>query len=272
MPVIEVDEDQADWGSSRIYPDGGIPGGGLWVPNKGIGHWGGRTIPPLLHMNCRRILRGWQRYHINTKGWRDIAYNYPFCNHGVTFRARGWNPSGATSGDFEGDGIRENAQAVAIVHIGGSGGSISAKGFEAAGRLWRQVMAKVLDPALAIGHRDVKPTSCPGNQYYDWVHSAGWETTPPPPPPSEDYTMQTVREGDGYRSKGTFQKRVTVQAAQIQLAYNGYADARTVDKACSADGVFGPGTKASTINFQRARGLKPDGVIGPKTWEKLDAW
>ena len=199
--IIEVDEDQADWGSTKIYGDGDLPG--LWVPDKGIGHWGGRTTPPLLHVNCRRILRGWQRYHIG-KGWRDIAYNYPFCNHGVTFRARGWNPSGATSGDWEGDGIRENAEAVAIVHIGGSGGSISKKGFEAAGRLWRQVQAVIdADPEVGIGHRDVRHnTTCPGNQYHDWIWRKGWVIAPPPPPPDPimEGTMLPLFYGDGVKN------------------------------------------------------------------------
>ena len=185
MTVIDVDEDQADWGSSRIYGDGDLPG--LWIPDKGVGHWGGKTIPAFLHVNCRRILRGWQRYHIGTKGWRDIAYNYPFCNHGVRFRARGWNPSGATSGDWEHDGIPENNEAVAIVWIGGSGGSMTLAALEAAGDLWRQVQAVIaLEPQVGIGHRDVKQTTCPGNQYYQWIHNQGWTLPTPPPPPGED--------------------------------------------------------------------------------------
>ncbi len=240
--IIEVDEDQADWGSTKIYGDGDLPG--LWVPDKGAGHWGGRTTPPLLHVNCRRILRGWQRYHIHTKGWRDIAYNYPFCNHGVTFRARGWNPSGATSGDWEGDGIRENAEAVAIVHIGGSGGTISKKGFGAAGRLWRQVQAVIgADPQVGIGHRDVKSTSCPGNQYHDWIWRQGWKISPPPPPP--DTTMEDdmlpLHFGDGVKNGLTlthpgsgrqfvtkrFNKRSDVAAIQGMLRRGGAATVMT---------------------------------------------
>ncbi len=203
MSVIDVDEDQADWGSTRLYGDGDLPG--LWVPDKGIGHWGGATTPAVTHAGCRRIFRGWQRFHIG-KGWRDIAYNYAYCNHGVTFRARGWNPSGATSGDWEGDGIRENAEAVAIVWVGGSGGSITPAGFGAAGDLWRQVQAVIgATPQVGIGHRDVKSTSCPGNQYYDWVWRKGWVITPPPPPPDTtiEADMLPLFYGDGVKNGTT---------------------------------------------------------------------
>lgn len=37
------------------------------------------------------------------------------------------------------------------------------------------------------------------------------------------------------------------------------------------DGDFGRKTEAATINFQRSRGLKDDGIIGPQTWAALKA-
>jgi putative peptidoglycan binding protein len=37
------------------------------------------------------------------------------------------------------------------------------------------------------------------------------------------------------------------------------------------DGIFGGGTEAAVVAFQRRRRLKPDGVVGPITWARLFA-
>lgn len=37
------------------------------------------------------------------------------------------------------------------------------------------------------------------------------------------------------------------------------------------DGAIGPKTHAALVAFQRANGLKPDGIAGPLTWAKLEA-
>ena len=36
------------------------------------------------------------------------------------------------------------------------------------------------------------------------------------------------------------------------------------------DGIFGVETAATVVSFQRANGLKADGLVGPKTLERLE--
>lgn len=53
-----------------------------------------------------------------------------------------------------------------------------------------------------------------------------------------------------------------VRALQSRLNQLGF-------NAGTADGDFGPKTTAAVKAFQKARGLAADGVVGPKTWDKL---
>jgi peptidoglycan hydrolase-like protein with peptidoglycan-binding domain len=54
---------------------------------------------------------------------------------------------------------------------------------------------------------------------------------------------------------------VTVRSLQYLL------DARGAK--VTADGIFGAGTKAAVVAFQRAHHLAADGVVGPQTWDAL---
>ena len=68
-------------------------------------------------------------------------------------------------------------------------------------------------------------------------------------------TYPTLREG----SKGD-----DVRNAQELLRARGYSIGSS-----GIDGKFGPATKKAVIAFQKDHNLTPDGVIGPRTWEKL---
>ena len=57
--------------------------------------------------------------------------------------------------------------------------------------------------------------------------------------------------------KGSFGE--TVKQWQLFLQSAGY-------KIPYVDGAFGPETERETLKFQTKNGLKPDGIVGPKTW------
>lgn len=45
------------------------------------------------HRRCEAFWRAVRNYHVNTKGWSDIAYSFGVCPHGVRFVGRGWDKS-----------------------------------------------------------------------------------------------------------------------------------------------------------------------------------
>ena len=70
-------------------------------------------------------------------------------------------------------------------------------------------------------------------------------------------TRPTLKRG----SKGAY-----VTLAQTELLNKGYNLGK-----CGIDGDYGPATEAAVKTFQRDNGLVQDGIIGAKTWEKLDS-
>ena len=96
-----------------------------------------------------------------------------------------------------------------------------------------------------------------------WTHWAVpiglYETMPDPAPKTEPEQtapkLPTLRKGN---------KNQYVKQAQLLLIERGYNLG-----ICGADGDFGTATYNAVRQFQQDWGLDVDGVIGPKTWEKL---
>ena len=82
------------------------------------------------------------------------------------------------------------------------------------------------------------------------------------PAPAPAPSSPILRKGDGI--KVTDPLRRAVAEAQMLLDEHGFAPGEI-------DGKFGLVTEAKVIAFQRAKGLTPDGVIGPATWAALRA-
>jgi len=164
MATIQTDQDQQDWGAQKVFADGDLTG--LWVPDKWIVHYGGNASPAATNPALETwALRIYEQSHLS-RGWRAIGYNYAVGNSGTTYRLRGENPSGATSGDYEGDGIPENNEGRAVLWLGGGTQEPTAEAYAAMRSLIMQ------DPLPVIAHKDVKGiTSCPGPWWTEWVHS-----------------------------------------------------------------------------------------------------
>ncbi len=55
-----------------------------------------------------------------------------------------------------------------------------------------------------------------------------------------------------------------VRRAQSRMTAGGYETG-------GVDGIFGANTESGVKTFQQDQGLTADGIIGPKTWAKIDA-
>jgi len=86
-------------------------------------------------------------------------------------------------------------------------------------------------------------------------NSIGGGTPPTTPPP---YPGAPLRVG----SRGN-------DVIVLQKKLNEVAQRYPTVPSLTADGVFGPLTQRSVMEFQRLFGLTPDGIVGPLTWERL---
>lgn len=93
------------------------------------------------------------------------------------------------------------------------------------------------------------------NKYrlYEWDYINNGDGTFTPAPNPETIKYPTLRKG----SVGDY-----VLAWQKFLNQNGYP--------CGdEDGIFGENTRRAVVEYQKAKKLTPDGVIGPATWGSL---
>ena len=80
-----------------------------------------------------------------------------------------------------------------------------------------------------------------------------------------DITWLNIDEAD--TSNPTIKKGSTgnpVRRAQKRLTLGGYDTG-------GVDGIFGADTESAVKRFQKDFGLTQDGIVGPKTWDKIDS-
>nr|DBA20385.1 TPA: hypothetical protein GDO54_017173 [Pyxicephalus adspersus] len=117
---------------------------------------------------CSAQVRNIQNYHMNTQKWCDIGYNFLIGEDGQVYEGRGWTTVGAHARSF-------NSKSIGISFIGSF---TNRAPNSAALNVARQLIACGV-PRNSIrrnyslkGHRNVNPTSCPGNSLYRVIQ--GW--------------------------------------------------------------------------------------------------
>jgi hypothetical protein len=128
------------------------------------------------HARCPTICRAYQAFHMDTRGWQDIAYSSLVCPHRTRYEGRGKDVRTAANGTTAG-----NNASHATCFIAGEGDPLPDGTKEA----YLDESAR-LDGLDAV-HSDWKSTACPGEPVRRWVKAG--KPAPTPPPPEDDFDM-----------------------------------------------------------------------------------
>lgn len=147
---------RAQWGARlpRSFSRNITPGrGGVAI------HYGGESVPITTHSQCVSTWRSWQTFHLDGRGWADIAYTMGVCQHGYVFAGRGEGIRTAANGSNHG-----NQTHYAVCWIGGARQRPTASAIQA--MAWAINELRDSGAGLSVKpHSHFNSTGCPGAEW-----------------------------------------------------------------------------------------------------------
>lgn len=146
---------------------------------KGVAvHYTGMDADEQVHHGaCPARVRGIQNFHMDTRGWSDIAYNFIVCKHGAVFEGRGYGIRSAGQGTNAGN---DGYHAVCFLGDDTAGrDDVTDTGREALGEIIRALHTRYPHARDVQPHSHFHQTACPGDDLRTWVAVKGW--LPPAP-------------------------------------------------------------------------------------------
>ncbi|XP_065337954.1 peptidoglycan-recognition protein SC2-like [Cloeon dipterum] len=143
------------------------------VPFVLIHHSAGNNCDNL--SKCTSTVRNIQAYHMDSRRWSDIGYNFLIGGDGSVFEGRGWTRQGSHEPKY-------NANGLGICFLGNfQGEAPTAAAIESAKRLIDCGVSTnmISNNYKLIGHRQAKSTECPGNNLYNLIKK--WKNWTPNP-------------------------------------------------------------------------------------------
>lgn len=175
---------------------------------------------------------------------RRIAYNWVAFPSGRIYEGIGWGRVGAHAA-----GVNSKSFGICLM-MDGDAAPATPEAMEAVRSIIRTgIYLGHLSKSYALRpHSDFSSKSCPGRvvsmRLHEFRHDAGRRSPDEPPDPG---ALPVLRRGDTGTLVGTVQKLLGVEGPDR----------------------FGPLTEAAVKRFQTMHGLKPDGIVGPRTWSFL---
>lgn len=239
------------------------------LTEKSTVHWNGPTITvkgktTWSHDKCAALVRGIQNFHMDYRGWNDIAYNFVVCQHGYVFEGRGLNVRNGANGTNRG-----NKTSHAVMNLSGPENPFNDLEKKAIYEIVVYIAGKTGAPEEALGHRDWKSTECPGQARYNWVH-IGMPLVNPPVLPKRFRIGDSGNHVDFARGLLNIVSKLTgVQ----KIPDKGPVDAQFI----WAVAIFQDYCNKFILYTSKGKkkfgsGPPYDGILGPKTTTALAEW
>lgn len=144
----------------------------LLAPGNIEGIFGHHSVTPT-GPNEAAIVKSIQDFHMNTRGWNDIAYSWLVGQSGTIYEGRGWLVNG---GHTEGWNFRSHA----VCFIGNSDTDVPTDAaLRGISTVIRESLARF--GGFVKPHSAVNQTGCPGRHLTEWIAAEGY--LPPAPAP-----------------------------------------------------------------------------------------
>lgn len=170
-------------------------------------------------------LRGWQRFHQDTRGWSDIAYQVAVDQDGNAWTLRGLYTQSGANGD---NALNERYGAILLVLVTGEEPSEAMKATtRAVVADFRRIYGE--DAALILPHSKVRPepTDCPGDHARAAIARGDfepWAHPDPEPPPEDD--MWNTAQADALEKKYTLAHQLWLSQTESERAVSNALAAR----------------------------------------------
>lgn len=157
------------------------------------------------HANCARRVRAIQDFHMDGRGWADIAYSYLACKHGFVYEGRGRGVRTAAQGTNAGN---DTYHAVCFL------GDDTADRDDATDAGREAIRAAVMHCNAWSAAEEVRPhsffkaTACPGEDLRAWI-AAGLPVAHPPQEEPDMTTEELLDALDSDRGQAALRKAVT---------------------------------------------------------------
>lgn len=220
---------RSEWGARPRVP--GASNNLVAHPEITIHYEGEGWVWPWAHSTCDDKVRAMQAYHMDKRGWSDIAYTELACPHNYVFEGRGYNHQSSANG-YE----SANEQSHALQAMWGSKAGTTVPDDLKRALLWGiDYLVDHGAERVIKGHRDWKQTDCPGDELYAWIQAGC--PSPDQITPPKDTVVATLDKEDLTNIERIVQRYSAFNAENLRQRIDDIANAaaRAVDATLADD-------------------------------------